>query len=75
MLELATSDPLYVAVSDFETIEIDDNVMCLDSREEGAPNTHNDFACVDEIERAQLMCAEVRKMCKKFERSLAMGMH
>ena len=63
-LEPATSDPLYVPVSDSETTEIDDDVMCLDFREGWAPNTRNDFACVEEMERAQHMCAEVRKMCK-----------
>ena len=67
VLVLATSDPLHVPVSDSETTEIDDDVMCLHAREEGAPNTRNDFARVEEMERAWHMCAEVRKMCKKFE--------
>ena len=49
VLEPATLDPLYVPVSDSETTETDDDVMCLDSREEGAPNTHNDFAYMEEI--------------------------
>ena len=53
--------------------ETGDDVMCLDSGEEGAPNTCNDFACVEEMERAQPMRLDVRKMCKKFERSLTMG--
>ena len=69
------SDPLYVPVSDSKTTKIDDDIMCLDSGEEGDPNTRNDLTCVEEIERARRMCAEVRKMCRKFERSLAMGMH
>ena len=58
------SNPLYVPISDFETTENDDDVMCLDSGEEGAPNTRNGFAGVKEMERAWRMCAEVRKMCK-----------
>ena len=52
VLEPATSDLPYFPVSDFETTEIDDDVMCLDSREEGAPNSRNDFACMEEMERA-----------------------
>ena len=35
--------------------------------EEGAPNTRNDFADMEEIKRTQRMCADARKMCKKFE--------
>ena len=49
--------------------------MYLESREEGAPNTRNDFICIEKMERAQRMCMDVRKMCKKFEGSLVMGMH
>ena len=42
--------------------------------EEGAPNTRNEFACMEEIKRTQRMCAGVWKMCKKFERSLVVSM-
>ena len=42
--------------------------------EEGAPNTRYDFAYMEEMKRTQRMCADVRKMCKKFERSLAVSM-
>ena len=42
--------------------------------EEGAPNTHNEFAYTEEMKRTQRMCADVRKMCKKFERLLAVSM-
>ena len=75
MLKLATSDPPYVPVSDSESTETDDDVLCLDFGEEGAPNTRIDFTCVEQMERARRMCAEVRKMCQKTERSLAMVMH
>ena len=43
--------------------------------EEGAPNTRNEFAYMEEMKRTQRMCADVKKMCKKFERSLAVSMH
>ena len=43
--------------------------------EEGAPNIRNDFAYMEEMKRTQRMCADVRKMCKKFERSLAVSIH
>ena len=43
--------------------------------EEGAPNTRNDFANMEETKRTQRMCVDVREMCKKLERSLAVGMH
>ena len=68
-------DPLYVSVSDSETTATDDDVMCLDSGEEGTLNTRNDFAYMEEMKRTQRLCADVRKMCKKFERSLVVGMH
>ena len=75
VLEPATSDPLYVPISDSENTKTDDDVMCLDSGEEGAPNTRNDFTYMEEMKRTQHVCADVRKMCKKFELSLAMSMH
>ena len=71
----ATSDPLYVPVSDSKSTKIDDDVMCLDSGEEGSPNIRNEVACVQEMERVQRMCADIRKMRENFERSLAIGMH
>ena len=40
--------------------------------EEEAPNTRNDFAYMEKKKRTQRMCADVRKMCKKFERSHAL---
>ena len=43
--------------------------------EEGAPNTRNGFAYMEEMKKTQRVCAKVRKMCKKFERSLVVGMH
>ena len=63
-----------------------DVAMCEESRtnedaptgeegEEGARNAHNDFAYMEEMKSTQRMCADVRKMCKKFERSLAVSMH
>ena len=73
--EFDSTDAMYVPRSDSGTTKTDDGVMWLDSGEEGAPNTCNDFACVQKMERAQRMCVDVRKMCKKFERSLAIGMH
>ena len=42
--------------------------------EEGAPNTHNDYAYMKEMKRNQRRCVDVRKMCKKFEWSLVVGM-
>ena len=69
------SDPLYIQVSDSETIQTDDDAMYLDSREDVNSNTHNDLAYMEETKRTQRVCADVRKMCKKFERSLVMGMH
>ena len=51
MLEPATLDPLYVQVIDSETTKTDNDVLWLDSREGVAPNTHNDFACLEKKER------------------------
>ena len=45
--------PPYVPVSNPETTKTDDDVMYLDSGEEGAPNTCNDFTFVEEMERPQ----------------------
>ena len=70
-----STDAMYIPRSDSGTSETDDGVLWLQFGEEGAPNTCNHFACVQEMERAQRMCVDVRKMCKKFERSLAIGMH
>ena len=63
-------------------IEMVDVAMCEEPHtnedaptgEEGAPNTRNEFAYMEEMKRTQRMCADVRKMCKKFERSLAVSM-
>ena len=63
-------------------IEMVDVAMCEEPHtnedaptgEEGAPNIRNDFAYMEEIKRTQRMCMDVRKMCKKFERSLVVGM-
>ena len=63
-------------------IEMVDVAMCEEPHtnedaptgEKGAPNTCNEFAYIEEMKRTQRMCADVRKMCKKFERSLAVSM-
>ena len=63
-------------------IEMVDVAMCEEPHtnevapkgEQGAPNTHNEFAHMEQMKRTQRMCADVRKMCKKFERSLAVSM-
>ena len=39
VVEPNTSDPLHVLVLDHASNETDDDAMCLDSREEGAPTT------------------------------------
>ena len=39
-------------VSNSETTKTDDDVIWLDSGEGGAPDTRNDFACVEKMERA-----------------------
>ena len=52
VLEPTTPDSLYVPVSDYETTKTDDDVMWLDSGEEGAPITRNDFSCVEKMEKA-----------------------
>ena len=44
-----------------------------EEREEGAPNTRYDFAYMEEMKRSQRMCVDVMKMCKKFERLLAVS--
>ena len=75
MVEPATLSPPYVPASNSESTKTDHDVMCLDCEEEGAPNARNDFVCVQKMERAQWMCVDVRKMCREFERLLAMGMH
>ena len=43
--------------------------------EDGAPNTRNDFAYMDEMKRTQRMCVDVRKIHKKFERLIVVCMH
>ena len=43
--------------------------------EEGTPNTSNDFAYMEEMKRTQRMCADVSRMFKNFEQSLAVCMH
>ena len=50
-----------------------ENAFVGEEGEEGAPNTRNDFAYMEEMKRTQRMRADVRKMCKKFERSLAVS--
>ena len=52
VLEQAKSETPYVPVSNSETTETDDDVMWLDSGEGGAPNTCNDIACMEKMERA-----------------------
>ena len=67
-------------------IEMVDVAMCEEPHtneddptgEEGEvrdPNTCNDFEYMEEMKRTQRVCVDVRKMCKKFERSLVVGMH
>ena len=63
-------------------IEMVDVAMCEEPHtnedaptvEEGIPNTRNEFAYMEEMKRTQCMCVDVRKMRKKFERSLAVSM-
>ena len=47
--------------------------MCLDSGEDQAPITGNDSAFAEEMERAERMCANVRKMCRKLDRSMVLA--
>ena len=58
-----------------EETHTDDYVMCVDFGEDVAPTTCNDSASVEEMERAEGMCENVRKMCRKFDRSMALSMH
>ena len=74
-VEPDTLDSPYALVSDFESIKTDDNAMCLDFGEEGAPTNNNDSTSMEEMERVQQMCVDVRKMCIELEQSLAMGIH
>ena len=45
----------------------------MEGGEEVAPTTTNDTACLQEIDRAPPTHVKVNKMCKKFNRSMAMG--
>ena len=58
-----------------EETRTDDNVMCLDFAEDVAPTTCNDSASVEEMERGECMYENVRKMCRKVDRSMALSMH
>ena len=40
-----------------------------------APTTCNDSISVEEMERAERMCENVRKMYWKYDRSMALSMH
>lgn len=49
--------------------------MCLDFGEVVAPTTSNDTASLEEMHRALDIHANVKKMCKKFNQSMVLGMH
>ena len=74
VLERSTSDPLYVLVPGCESSGTDDSVTCLEVGEEVAPTAANDTARLEEMDRAQSTCARLNKMCKRFNRSMAMGL-
>ena len=58
-----------------EDVGTDDDVMCLDFVEDVAPIAWNDFPFVEEMERAERLCENMRKMCRKFDGSMALSMH
>ena len=62
-----------VDVTMFEEPYTNEDAPTGEKGEEGAPNTRNNFTYMEEIKRTQRVCVDVRKMCKKFEQSLAMG--
>ena len=53
----------------------DDDVVFLEFGEDVAPITCNDSTSAEDMERAERMCEDVRKMCRKFNRSIALSMH
>ena len=59
----------------WEETRTDDDLTCLDSGEDVAPTTCSDFAYAEEMERAERMCENVRKMSRKFDRSMALSIH
>ena len=74
LLEPSTLDPPYVPVPEPESSGTDDSVTCLEGGEEVAPTTADDTACLQETDRAPPTRVKVNKMCKKFSRSMAMGL-
>ena len=58
-----------------EDTRTDDDVVFLEFGEDVAPKTCNDSTSAEEMERAERMCEDVRKMCRKFNRSMALSMH
>ena len=70
--EPSTSDPPYVRVLEPESSGTDDSITCLEGGEEVAPTTAENTACLQETDRAPPTHVKVNKMCKKFNRWMAM---
>ena len=73
MVEPTTLDPPYVPISDSESFGHHDSVIGLEPKEEVAPNTANDTACLEEMDRDLPIYANVKKMCKRFNQSMVVG--
>ena len=56
-----------------ESSRTDGSVTCLEGGEEVALTTADDIACLQEMDRAPPTRVKVNKLCKKFNRSMAMG--
>ena len=73
MLEPTTSDPPYVPLSDSESSRNDESVIGLELEEAAAPTTADETACLEEMDRALPIHANVKKMCNRSKESMVMG--